>query len=147
MTNASAEERRNRARQVIEELMKEREQTLVAFCSLAGLEPYANNRPALEELKRFMQVMVDYIALGHFEVYQRITEGEERRARVIKAADSHYEELSNASAECIGFNDKYEGVDDAEDLANLSDDLSTLGEYLAIRIEMEDMVIASLVTR
>ncbi|MCB1737704.1 MAG: Rsd/AlgQ family anti-sigma factor [Gammaproteobacteria bacterium] len=142
MNQTASSERRNQ--QVINELLTERQEMLAEFCALAGLEPYTGSKPALDKLRRFMQVMVDYIALGHFEVYQHIAEGRERRTHMIEAAAGVYPKLVEATDVCVAFNDKYEGVDDTEDLLGLDEELSALGETLATRIELEDRLIAAL---
>lgn len=128
----------------ITELLAERQAMLAEFCVLAGLEPYAGSRPALDKLRRFLQIMVDYIALGHFEAYQDLAEGRETRPEVLKAAEDTYPKLVEATDACVAFNDKYDGVDDTEDLINLDTDLSALGETLATRIELEDKILAAL---
>ena len=72
-------DRRMRTRQMVDKWMTERQQMLVLYCQLAGLEPYTPDRSSKDLLRQFCQVMVDYIAFGHFEVYNRIGQGEERR--------------------------------------------------------------------
>lgn len=101
-----------RSDQAINELLMERQELLADFCILAGLEPYTGNQPALSKLRRFMQILVDYIALGHFEVYQYVAEGRERRGHVLEVGNQVYPRLVEATDECVAFNDKYDGVDD-----------------------------------
>lgn len=138
---ATSERRSDRA---INELLVERQEMLAEFCVLAGLEPYKGSKPALDKLRSFLQVLVDYIALGHFEVYQYIAEGRERRTHMLEVAERVYPQLVTQTDACVAFNDKYDGVDDTEDLENLDNDLSSLGETLANRIEFEDQLIAAM---
>ncbi|MBX2835484.1 MAG: sigma D regulator, partial [Gammaproteobacteria bacterium] len=98
-----------------------------------------------EELRAFCQVMVDYTAMGHFEVYQRIIEGKERRRAVNEVAADVYPAIAETTDYLVDFNDKYDAFDgSAEDIAMLAGDLSRLGEIIGIRGELEDQILASL---
>lgn len=147
MTNEEQQERRQRGSQAVVELLRERSDVLAKFCTLAGHEPYAENPGTVYELKKFLQLLVDYIALGHFEVYDRIGDGEERRVNTIKVAHEVYPALTETTDVCMGFNDKYDGIDSSEDLIKLADDLNALGENLAQRADLEDQLIATLDSR
>ena len=41
----------------------------------------------------------------------------------------------------VEFNDKYEGADEADSISDLYQDLSSIGEAMADRIESEDMLL------
>lgn len=145
MTKEEQQERRQRGSQGVAQLLQERSDVLAKFCTLAGHEPYTENPGTVYELKKFLQRLVDYIALGHFEVYDHIAEGKERRISTIKVAHEVYPSLSETTDSCVGFNDKYDGIDSAEDLVMLAEDLNALGEALAQRADLEDQLIATLV--
>lgn len=137
-------ERRAITRSAIENLVARRQEMLVLYCRVAGLEPYTPDKPVQTLLDEFCEVMIDYAALGHFEVYQRIAEGRERRKGVLDTAKDVYSRIAETSNVVVDFNDKYESMD-ADLIANtLSDDLSTLGEEMAVRIELEDQLIEAL---
>jgi regulator of sigma D len=95
----------------------------------------------MHNLRSFNQRLVDYTALGHFEIYERIIDGKERRGNVRKVADRVYPAISGTTRLFVDFNDKYEGVDEPESLVNLYSDLSSIGEAMAERIESEDMLL------
>jgi regulator of sigma D len=139
----SAEDnRRTRQTQTINSLLQERQQVLVSMCELAELE--SKEVPAdtvLKKLRKFNQRLVDYTALGHFEIYERIVEGKERRGNIKKVADRVYPLISNTTSLFVDYNDKYEGSDEAESLSDLYRDLSSIGEAMAERIESEDMLL------
>ena len=137
-------DRRVRTREVVEKLIKERQEMLVLFCEVAGLEPYNSDEPVTGRLQKFCQVMVDYIALGHFEVYERITKGNERRRSVNELASAIYPMIEQATQRAVDFNDRYASEDQCTASETLAADLSKLGEELALRIEYEDQLIASL---
>ena len=88
-----------------------------------------------------MQQLVDYTALGHFAIYERIIDGKERRGNIKRVADQVYPSISNTTRVIVDFNDKYDGADNRESIVNLYEDLSRLGEAMAERIESEDMLL------
>jgi regulator of sigma D len=126
----------------IQALLAKRQAVLVAMCSLAELElEEANFSSALEGLKTFSQALVDYSALGHFEIYERIIDGNERRVNVNKVASAVYPLISKTTDKFLAFNDKYDGADDQDSLTNLYKDLSLIAESMADRIESEDKLL------
>ncbi len=141
----SGAERRDKTHAMITELLQERQQVWALYCSVAGLEPFTPDKPVHTLLQDFCQVLVDYISLGHFGIYQRITNGKERRIQVIQIAEKIYPPIAVATDTAIEFNDKYEKLNEKEVLQNLSSDLSVLGEELAKRIELEDQLIETMV--
>ncbi len=140
-------ERRVRTQEMINKLLEERQEMLVLFCQVASLEPYTQSNPVKPKLQEFCQVLVDYIAFGHFEVYERIAQGKERRARVVQVAEKIYPKLAEATEVAVAFNDKYDTPEIDSLLENLTKDLSTLGEELAARIELEDRLVGAMLAR
>lgn len=140
----TGEERRVRTREMVDKWLVERQEMLVLYCQLAGLEPYTPDRPAKDLLRKFCQVMVDYIAFGHFEVYNRISQGGERRAQVLRVAEEVYPKIAEVAEISVAFNDKYDTSDHDQPLDELDEDLSMLGAELASRIELEDRVVQAL---
>lgn len=140
----TGEERRVRTREMVDKWLAERQEMLVLYCQLAGLEPYTPDRPAKDLLRKFCQVMVDYIAFGHFEVYNRISQGGERRAQVLRVAEEVYPKIAEVAEISVAFNDKYDTSDHDQPLDELDEDLSMLGAELASRIELEDRVVQAL---
>ena len=141
-----AEERRTTTRELIDKLLTERQEVLVLFCQIAGLEPFHRSDSLIQLLQQFCQVLIDYTAFGHFEVFGRISDGNERRAGVIHVAEEIYPEFVRASEEAVAFNDKYDLSDHALVLDVLAEDLSHLGEELAVRIELEDQLLACMLS-
>jgi len=112
------------------------------MCELAELEARdVAAETVIRNLQNFNQQLVDYTALGHFEIYERIVEGKERRGNIRKVADRVYPQISKSTELFVDFNDKYDGADEAESLTNLYRDLSSIGEAMAERIESEDMLL------
>ena len=146
----SGVERRERLHNTIESLVKLRQEVVVSYCQLSGVSSFStrdqeSHKVEADQLRRFCQIMVDYTAMGHFEVYQRIIEGKERRRAVKDVAADVYPAIAETPDSLVDFNDKYvafEGTD--EDVEMLAGDLSRLGEIIAIRGELEDKILAAL---
>ena len=131
--------------QVINELLEERQQVWSSYCAVAGLDSFPKDKSVEAMLDEFCQLLVDYISLGHFGIYQRITDGTERRRKIIQVAEEVYSRIAETTDTAIEFNDKYQKWSGDEMLAGLNDDLSKLGEGLAARIEFEDKLIEAIV--
>ena len=139
---SAEDDRRGRLSHTIDELLGERQEVLVGYCELASLDSSkAPFEKILDKLNLFNQMLVDYAALGHFEIYQRIMEGKERRQSIQAIAHEIYPIITRTTEFFVEFNDKYEGADGADSLTALSDDLSLVGEAMASRIEKEDKLL------
>jgi regulator of sigma D len=142
--NEQRKERRLGTRQMVGNLLAERQEMLVAFCRLAGLEPYNPDKPVKRQLEEFCQLLMDYTAFGHFELYRRISEGNERRVRVAQVARGVYPQIEQVTEKAVEFNDRYDASDHRLKLDSLPNDLSDLGERLALRLELEDRLVEAL---
>lgn len=138
-------ERRTRTSDTVKKLVAERAEMLVLFCRVAGLEPYSDEGEVQPLLNEFCELLMDYIAAGHFALYQRIVEGSERRRQVAATAETVYPDIAAVTDLAVRFNDKYDTRQTAAVLKSLSEDLSQLGEALATRIDLEDRLIRLLV--
>lgn len=147
ISEAKQTDRRAGTHEMVRKLLDERQQMLMMFCRVAGLEPFKDSTPSVDLLQEFCQVLVDYSAFGHFEIFERIVSGRERRARVVEVAREVYPRIAEASEVAVEFNDKYDASDHTLDLHQLDRDLSRLGEQLAVRIEMEDRIVEALTSR
>ena len=135
-------DRRHRQSHTINELLTERQEVLVTMCELADLDTEQSELGSvIDRLKSFSQTLVDYTALGHFEIYERIIDGKERRQSVRQVANRVYPSISTTTEKFVEFNDKYDGVDHKESLSGLHKDLSEIGEAMAERIESEDQLL------
>ncbi len=140
------EERRSRIKREIKQLISERNEVLSMYCNLAGCDgsnKVAAKNISADDLQDFCQLLIDYIATGHFELYRRISEGEERRKDVVKLANVIYPRIEKTTQTAVDFNDFYiENKPEKTD--KLTEDLSKLGEELATRIELEDQLISTI---
>jgi len=146
-------ERRARLAETIDSLIKIRQEMFVSYCQMAGVSAFdrrhiEKNTAQRDQLRSFCQIMVDYTAMGHFEVYQRIIEDKERRTAVKEVAQRVYPSIAKTTDYLVDFNDKYDDFNGSdEDLENLQGDLSRLGEVIAERGELEDEILAALAAR
>lgn len=147
MSEPQESDRRQRTHVMVQKLLDERQQMLSLFCRVAGLEPYQDASPNVDVLQEFCQVLVDYFAFGHFEIYERIVAGRERRSQVVDVAREVYPLIAEASEVAVEFNDKYDASDHTLDLHQLDRDMCKLGEEIAVRIEMEDRIVQALTSR
>ena len=144
------QERRRDLSETLDTLREQRQNTLRTFCSMTGVSnpeqvkgESADIAPAA--LQEFLNYMVDYLAMGHFTIYQRIVEGKERRGAVKQVAQRVFASIGETTDVMVEFNDKYEHFDGADsDQQSVKDDLSKLGEMLAIRGDLEDELLEAL---
>jgi len=141
-------ERRARTRDEIKRLIEERNSVLSQYYNLAKHteEPGDDNSNTAELLEEFCQELVDYMATGHFEIYRRIEEGNERRDEITKLADEIMPRINDTTQIAVAFNDLYDNTKDLNDDAykQLPNYLEKLGKELATRIDLEDQFINSL---
>ncbi len=146
----SGVDRRERLQNTIDSLIKLRQDVVVSYCTLAGVSSFdrrdeEGHAVNSKKLREFCQIMVDYTAMGHFEVYQRIIEGKERRIAVKQVAEEVYPAIAETTDFLVDFNDKYDAFEGtAEDVDMLKGDLSRLGQIIAIRGELEDQILDAL---
>ncbi len=147
---APALDRRKGIGNTVAKLVSERQNVFVTYCELTGvsnIDPESNERHTVhtEMLTGFLNQMMDYLGTGHFELYQRIIDGHERRRLVLEAAQKFYPTIAETTDYLVEFNDKYDGFNGEEDdLAALEGDLSKVGKALSLRSDLEDKVLAAL---
>ena len=138
-------ERRARTRNEIKRLIKERNSVLSQFYNLAkhAEDSVDDINNTIELLDEFCQELVDYMATGHFEIYRRIEEGNERRDEITKLAEKIMPRINDTTQIAVAFNDLYENTENITeaDIKQLPNHLSKLGKELATRIELEDQFI------
>ena len=140
-------ERRQQTLSLVEELQKERDQVWSLYSRIAELKPYSADQQIQPVLNEFSHLLIDYISLGEFGIYRRITEGSERRVQVKEAAEKMYPEFSCTTDMAVSFNDKYANPAPDQIAASLERDLSLLGESLAKRIDIEDHICGLILRR
>ena len=130
-------EKKQQAYQLIAELQKERQEVWSLYCHIAELIPFSANRTVRKKLARFSEILIDYVSLGHFGVCEYLFAGADSLDPALSLVEKIDLALSASTEAAVSFNDKYES-DAAIILDELKQDLSALGESLAIRSELED---------
>ena len=150
MTTLAPNERRARTRKEIKQLIEERNSVLSQYYNLAKItEDYDNDKEGtLELVEEFCQELVDYMAIGHFEIYRRIEEGNERRDEIVQLAEKIMPRINDTTQIAVAFNDLYDSTTDIQKdaLDQLPNYLTKLGTELATRIDLEDQFIDLLLT-
>ena len=134
---------------LINKLLGERQEVLVLYHRLAEQKPYTDHSKMKPLLQHFCQVLVDYLALGHFEFYQCFNDqtlDNNCRQRIQNAIDDLYPKIAATTQVAVAFNDCYQGEEPCRDLSHFGHELSRLGEQLAERIELEDRLIDAIRT-
>jgi regulator of sigma D len=137
-------ERRSSSSELISHMLVERDQLLGLLLRTSDMSRESASELDHKLLDEFCQVLVDYIAAGHFVLYERIVEGTERRQGIAELAVNLYPLIDEATQMALVFNEKYAANRININLRQLHKDLSTLGECLTVRIEYEDRLILKL---
>ena len=141
-------ERRARTRKEIKQLIEDRNAVLSHYYNLARLTEASEDDlgSTAELLEEFCQDLVDYMATGHFEIYRRIEEGNERRDEILTLAEKIMPRINTTTQVAIAFNDLYDDTAniDHNSIEQLPNYLAKLGEELATRIDLEDKLINTL---
>lgn len=130
-------------------LLVARQESLVLYHKLAALKSFAPVdlvEPVQRRLlQRFQQALVDYLALGPFEVFQALEEqpADSPYLRARELARQLYVRIARTTHAALAFHDRYDGDLSDSTLAGLDEELSRLGESLAARIELEDRILAA----
>lgn len=140
----SLSEPKSLTRMTIEELLEERQQLWALYINLSGMQPFKAGQALEDQIREFCQLLVDYISLGHFELYERFNDGSEQREEVQAVAREVYPQFAEATDMAIEFNDRYDTLKGEELRDVLADDLSRLGEFLVLRTELEDRLIEAM---
>ena len=127
--------------EMIERWIEERRELLVKYCELTEVTDFSdpeNNYDA--ELQEFCEIMVDYVSVGHFEVFEQITKEAEifGNDQGLDKSPKLIDKIQTTTELILDFNDKYIT---AKDLDALIIDLAALGETFVQRFADEDVLI------
>ncbi len=148
MTKKTANERRGRSAELIENMLKERKQLLALLFQITDLGGHELADSDREVFDEFCQVLVDYLAAGHFGLYARIAEGTERRKSVADLAASIYPRIEQTTEIALAFNERFDPNKEVDmDFNEIEGILSNLAENITNRIELEDQLINRMLER
>lgn len=135
------QERRTGSQELIQHMLKERNQLLTLLLQVSSDSSHHETEQLVTDLEEFVQVLVDYIAAGHFGLYGRIAEGKERRKAISDLAIKIYPRIEQTTQIALAFDEKYNSDNQDRVLDEFPQDVSKLGEELTSRIELEDQLI------
>lgn len=135
------QERRTGSQELIQHMLKERNQLLTLLLQVSSDSSHHETEQLVTDLEEFVQVLVDYIAAGHFGLYGRIAEGKERRKAISDLAIKIYPRIEQTTQIALAFDEKYNPDNQDRVLDEFPQDVSKLGEELTSRIELEDQLI------
>ena len=137
----SAKERWGGVSGLIDNWLNERQNMIVLYCSMTGIDQQRDDsRPLLDKLRNFCQLLVDYVSAGHFEIYEQL----EREAlefgdkEALSTSGQLFTAIQRNTGSCLDFNDNCEKLGS---VAELQEALSGIGETLEERFELEDRLI------
>ncbi len=122
--------------------LKERREVLVKYAAIAAnLERDTEKASVDAGLERLCQLLVDYVSVGHFEVfYELIREAEAFADGSDTIANEIIPRIGDTTEVILGFDEKYP----TEEQEDPGADMSLLGEVLESRFELEDRLITLL---
>ncbi len=126
---------------MIERWIEERRELLVKYCELTEVTDFSDPENNYDtDLQQFCEIMVDYVSVGHFEVFEQITKEAEifGNDQGLDKSPELIEKIQTTTELILDFNDKYMT---AKDLDALIIDLAALGETFVQRFADEDALI------
>lgn len=126
---------------LVRKIMQERDELLALYNKAAQLTPFEGDDLSTKGralLGQFCEVLVDYTAAGHFALYEHIFHQDDPELEAEQLAKRLYHDITLTSDIALAFNDKYSNPELRIDSTELHDDLSTLGEALSARMDMEE---------
>lgn len=125
--------------------LSERQKLLVEYCELAGLPPFERQPGALpdsQSIKGFCERLMDYVSTGHFEVYDKIVT--QNHSQDVKLTEELFPKIAETTQDALTFNDAFADISDDSELSMFDAKLSSLGQRLEERFELEDRLINTL---
>lgn len=137
MSSPSASTIENKqVQQMITALQEERSRVWGLYCQIAGMKPVFASSEIRPVLSDFLQLLIDYVSLGHFGMYEQLSKS--CKPDDFSYAGRIYPEFSRTTASAVSFSERYENGWRSFRTDKLAQDLSVLGENLAQRMELED---------
>ena len=117
-----------------------RQDTIILFNQLCLIKPYQENQFTHEVLNEFCEQLMKYISHGQFHIFKKIVLHINHVKPKTKKFDlKKLQKLIELNQDAVHFNHLYTLPDD---LSHLESELSSLGESIALRLEIEDELLA-----
>ncbi len=142
----NAKERWGGVNDLIDKWLKERQALIVKLCDLS-VNPGSSQENKVERFQSFCQILVDYVSVGHFEVYEQLlseaAEFDNQAGREL--ANRIIPQIQESTEVALDFNDRFDNIHKVDDgIEGLIAELDNLGKTLEDRFELEDVLIESL---
>tara|TARA_R110002167_G_scaffold166867_7_gene363926 strand:- start:608 stop:1078 length:471 start_codon:yes stop_codon:yes gene_type:complete len=140
-----ASERWGGVNDLIDKWLDARKNLIVSLCELSG-NPGSSQEQKAEKFQRFCQILVDYVSVGHFEVYEQLLlEAAEYNDGGTELANKVIPMIDESTEIALSFNDRFDDIHKVDDgIESLMTELDTLGKTLEDRFALEDQLIAKL---
>ena len=141
----NAAERWGGVSDLIDKWLLERKSLIVGLCDLS-VNPGSSEENKAEKFQSFCQLLVDYVSVGHFEVYEQlVAEAAEYDDGGIELAKKIIPLIQVSTEVALNFNDRFDDIHKVDDgIEGLIKELEELGKTLEDRFALEDNLIESL---
>ncbi|QUM80716.1 sigma D regulator [Moritella sp. 5] len=133
--------------ELIDFLLSRRHNLIVNYYKIAGLPPFSQDKrtlPTSFAIEEFCNTLVDYISMGHFEIYDALIARYEMNGKLCpEELQLIMLQISETTSILLYFTDKYSELSDLL-LNELDSDLAILMGSLDQRFELENKLIAAL---
>ncbi|ATG88646.1 Rsd/AlgQ family anti-sigma factor [Methylomonas koyamae] len=143
-SNVCQSEKSASAQHWVATLLEERSAVWSLYCKIGNMLPLNGDGNLRSVLSEFSQLLIDYISLGHFGIYEHLLTDRPEQSSALSYAERIYPAFSKITASAVSFSDTYDEGRRKFRTDNLLQDLSVLGEHLAERMELEDRLCSML---
>ena len=141
----SAKQRWGGVNDLIDKWLKERQTLIVKLCDLS-VNQSSSTENIVERFQAFCQILVDYVSVGHFEVYEQLlNEAAAFNDGGTELANKIIPQIQTSTEIALNFNDRFDDINKVDDgIEGLILELDNLGKTLEERFELEDILIEAL---
>jgi regulator of sigma D len=144
----NAKERWGGVNDLIDKWLMDRQELIVKFCDLS-VKPGSSQENTVERLQTFCQLLVDYVSVGHFEIYDQLIKEaiEFNNEDGAEMAEKIIPKIQTTTEAALNFNDRFDDIHKVDDgILKLVGELESLGHTLENRFEFEDKLIEAIHT-
>lgn len=142
----NAKQRWGGSHSMIDLWLKKRERLIVKYYNVLSSKPLDSKKNELaESMSIFCESLMNYCSVSHFQVYEELlTETQELAPQKLQFARDAFPKLEEITEKLVDFNDQYDSQCSLDEIMQLSQSLSKLGELLEDRFLLEDELIENL---
>lgn len=125
---------------IINDWLNERQQLIVLFNRLSEQRPFTHADTIADEFNEMVTFLIDYVSAGQFQVFETIFQAAKSEPALGLNPNTMVQLLRTTNA-ALDFAERYRESVTEENLAQLEAELSDLGEWVAVRMDLEDRLI------